>query len=128
MLASRTCAPSHPQLTVDDISCDQTIFSSDLKLFDLSSLQCAVQEPAKSSVSELPPPHPFRRQVGKKGFEGNYRSNAKGVDPKVESQMQDYLVLHRQATGRLLTEASSTARPVMEDEVHEIARQICSRP
>ena len=129
MLASGTSAPSHPQLTADDISCDQTeCFSSKLDIFDLSSSQCKIDEPAKSSASELPPPHPYRRQLGKKGLPCISRSNAKGVDPKVQSQMQDYIVKYRQATGRLLTEASTTARHMKEDEVHVIARLICSRP
>ena len=124
MATSHLSATSYPQLTADDISCDQAeLVSSKLDIFELrASTQCAVDVPAKSSISELPPPHRFRRQqLGKKGFKLN-------VDLKIQSQMQDYLVSYREVTGRLLTEASSAARPMKQAEVDEIARQIFFRP
>jgi hypothetical protein len=118
MASLQPIAVSHPQLTADDISCDHTDFvSSKLDFLDVvSSSQCAVEEPA---ASELPPPNRFRRQ-GKKGFMSR-------VDLKVQSQNQDYLVSYRQATGQLLNEAFSTARPMQQAELREIARQIYLR-
>jgi hypothetical protein len=111
-----------PHLTADDITCDQAEFAtSKLDIFEpaTGSNQSSEDQPAQRSTIELPPPNRFRRQSGKKGFV---------IDLKVRSQTQNYLAAYREATGRLLTEACSTARPLNKDEVHEIARQIYLHP
>ena len=111
-----------PRLT---ISCDQAdiIVTPTLEIFEseASSLQDAVQDqPAQPSSVELPPPNRFRRdQFGKK---------FSNLDLKVQAQNHKYLVAYRETIGRLLTEACSTARPVNQDEVQKIARQMYCGP
>ena len=117
-------AASLSLLAAGHIICDQTdTVTPTLEIFEseaVSTEHAVEDQPAQQQYTlELPPPHRFRRQLGKK---------VSSLDLKAQVQNHNYLVAYRAAIGRMLTEACSTARPYDQAEVQQIARRVYSRP